>query len=87
MANQDSDADYLEHNHLSLGIARHQREEGKYEIDEQIKEENPGISAFETSKSLIIIYRFLRQVGIPDEHELREPNVGPEDTEAEYELT
>src|SRR5882757_3819867 len=62
----------------------HQDQQGTYKVDYEVQIEYSGIGAV---KPHFEINGLLGDVRIPDEHELVEPQVTPEDGEGEHELT
>ena len=83
---QNGNGHYFHHNHLAFGIARHQAQKWEDEVDSDVEIEQESIAAFKSAQALIEVDGFLGEVGIPNQHELREPHIGPEDAEAEHEL-
>ena len=69
---------------IPLARCRHQDQNGHSKIDNQI-----GIKydAVRTMLTQLKVCRLIRNVGIPNQHVLREPKVGPENTECKHELT
>src|SRR5579859_645110 len=69
---------------VPLGSAAHKNQQRAQKVDYQIQIEDAGIRSFKTG---LEINSLLGDVRIPDEHELVEPEIGPEDRKGEHELT
>ena len=61
---------------VSFCIAAHQYKDRRHKVDDQHEPEDAAVNTF---GSWFEINCFFRNIGIPDQHELREPQVSPED--------
>lgn len=68
----------------SLRVARQKREEGNHEFTDEQEHRNglpvPGHPVHE-------VHRFFGKIRVPDQHELTEADVGPEDRKGEHKLS
>ena len=62
----------------------HQDQQRSHEIDDEIQVKDPLVGAFKTG---LEIDRFLGDIRIPDQHELVEPEIGPEYGKGELEFS
>ena len=69
---------------VPLGPPTHVDQQGRQEVDDEVQVKEPLISAFEPG---LEIDRFFRNIRIPDQHELVEPEIGPKDRKGKLELT
>src|SRR6185312_6477890 len=60
---------------IAFGRRTHINQYGRQEIDDQVQPEYSGIRSFGAGFE---INGFFRNICVPDQHELREPEVGPE---------
>src|SRR5579872_2225650 len=65
---------------ISLGVPLHIDEEWSHEIDYQVQPKDARISSVEPA---LEVDRLLRNIRIPDQHELIEPDIGIKDRERE----
>src|SRR5580698_5621932 len=68
---------------VPFGSPAHKDQQGSQEVDDQVQVKKPHISALEPG---LEIDRFFRNIRIPDQHELVEPEIGPEDRKGELKL-
>src|ERR1700743_2021324 len=69
---------------IPLGTPLHQDQQRAYKVDYQVQVKYAGIRPVEAGFEVDGLFG---DVAVPDEHELVEPEVGPEDREGELELT
>src|SRR5688500_17258882 len=69
---------------VSLRASSHQYQQWSKEVDDQVKPENAFIYSF---LSWFEINRFFRNVSIPDQHILGEPEIRPEYREGKHEFS
>ena len=83
-------SEYQKYGHKSycgivpFGVPAHKDQEGRQEVDYQAQIENSCIDSIEAG---LEIDRLFRDIGVPDQHELVEPEIGPEDGEGKHELS
>src|SRR5690606_39013887 len=72
----------FQENSMPLGIPGHQHKERKDKIQHKVDIEQKAV--LPTLHPFGKIDGFFRDMGIVDQHKLREPQVGPEDGESKY---
>ena len=68
---------------VPFGAAAHKDQQGRQEVDDEVQVKEALVSALEPG---LEIDRFFGNIRIPDQHELVEPEIGPEDREGKLEL-
>src|ERR1700761_6801664 len=68
---------------VPLGTPAHKNQQWSQEVDYQVQIKEPLVSTFEPA---LKINRLFRNIRIPDQHELVEPEVSPEDREGKLKL-
>ena len=82
-------SEYQKYGHKSycgivpFGAPAHKDQQRGQEVDYQAEIENSRIGALKTG---LEIDRLFRDIGVPDQHELVEPEIGPENGEGKHEL-
>jgi hypothetical protein len=74
-----------EQGQAALGVARHQEKEGNDETREDQQDADVHVAAAPPPPK-VVVGRLLGDPRVPDQHELREADVGPEHDEAVEEL-
>lgn len=79
----DHDSDENNGSIVTFGVPFHQEQQRSNKVDQEVQEEDWSPLAPNTR---LEVFSFFRHVGVPDQHVLAEPEVGPEDAEREHEL-
>src|SRR5450631_4365472 len=69
---------------ITFGAPFHIDQDRSQEVDDQVEVKGSDIGAFEADLEINGLFGDIR---VPDQHELREPQIGPEDRKGELEFT
>ena len=83
VSSQNDGCNWNNHGFRTLRITSHEQQERKQEVHNQIQPKQE----FESFPTFEIINRFLRNVGVVVQQELRQPSISPENRESKHQFT